>query len=226
VRAHSPIGHDLGVSTADDYRWFQRDDNELLVGFCLSFIKDLTPDEVTSRLGRVKLKDTTVTELPGGSLMLEKNGVLGIQKRISKPLSAATDVVVVFDSEHSDAQLHWLHDGELRLACDPYAVNWREGSDPDALLGPMRQLGFNFSAAEDPDDPAWIFDEDAPLRAFALAEQVTGIRLPEELVITEAPEEDTGFLWDGGPLPHGGEPHPDDKSYRLQHEMDRRPAPT
>ena len=201
VRSLILVRHDLGVVTADDYRWFQRDDNELALGFCLSFITGLTADEVIGRLGQVELSDTTVTEVPGGTLMLEKTGVLGIQSWISEPLSAGTDVVVVFDSEHSDAQLQWLHDRDCRLECDPYAVSWRSGSDPDALLGPMRRLGFNFSAAEDPDDPAWVYDSDAVLRAFALAEQVTGIRFPEHLVTVEAPENDTEDGWTGVSLP-------------------------
>ncbi|GAA2890930.1 DUF6461 domain-containing protein [Actinoplanes cyaneus] len=187
--------------TAEDYRWFQRDDNELTLGFCLSFIKGLTAGEATGRLGNVELSDTTVREVPGGTLMLERYGALGTDSRISEPLSAGTDVVVVFDSEHSDAQLQWLHDGDLRLECDPYAVNWRSGSDPDALLGPMRELGFNFSAADEPDDPAWVYDEDAVLRAFALAEQVTGVKFPEELVPVEAPEDEPEDVWDGVSLP-------------------------
>ncbi|WP_433832597.1 DUF6461 domain-containing protein [Actinoplanes sp. CA-015351] len=182
--------HDLGVSTADDFRWFQHDGNEFALGFCLSFIKGLTASEVTRRLGRVKLGDTAVTEVPGGTLMLEKGGGLGIRARINKPLSAGTDVVVVYDSEHSDAELHWLRDGDSRLVCDPYAVNWRSGSDPDALVGLMRQLEFNFSAAG-ADSPDWVYDGDAVLRAFALAEHVTGIRLPEELLITEDAQDDT-----------------------------------
>ncbi|WP_328470865.1 DUF6461 domain-containing protein [Actinoplanes sp. NBC_00393] len=184
------------MSTADDYRWFQRDGNEFVLGFCLSFVKGLPAREVIRRLGRVELVDTTVTEVPGGTLMLEKNGGLGIRARINKRLSAGTDVVVVYDSEHSDAELHWLRDGDARLVCDPYAVNWRYGSDPDALLGPMRRLGFNFSAAE-ADDPAWVYDDDAPLRAFALAEHVTGIRFPEELVPVEAAVDDAEDLWAG-----------------------------
>jgi len=195
------VRHDLGVVTADDYRWFQHDDNELSLGFCLSFIKGLTAGEVIGRLGEVDLTEITVTEVPGGTLMLESTGALGIQRQISEPLSTGTDMVAVFDSEHSDAQLHWLHDGDLRLQCDPYAVNWRSGSDPDALLGTMHELGFNFSVAEDPDDPAWLYDGDAVLRAFALAERVTGVRFPEELVTVEARENDTDDVWPGVDLP-------------------------
>jgi len=121
-----------------------------------------------------------VADVAGGALMVEQYGILGITEEVTAPLSRGTSVAVVYSNDHDDPSFRWIYDGDLRLAFDPFHAARREGSDPDALLDNMRRLGFNFSPADDPDDPNWVFDDLAPGRAFALAEHVTDVRFTED----------------------------------------------
>jgi hypothetical protein len=50
---------------------------------------------------------------------------------------------------------------------------WMSSGRWDSSLGP-----------DDPDDPDYVFNEEASSRAFELLEQVTGIRLTEEILTT------------------------------------------
>ncbi len=120
-----------------------------------------------------------VTDVAGGTLLLEQYGNLGVRHEVNKPLSRGTDVVSVCVTEVNENLLVWAHDGDVRLECDMFHAAWREGSAPDALVDVMESLGFNVSQA-DADDPDRVFDAEAPARAFALAEQVTGVRFGRE----------------------------------------------
>ncbi|MBB2946402.1 hypothetical protein FB565_006170 [Actinoplanes lutulentus] len=117
-----------------------------------------------------------VCDQAGGAFMLEIYGLLGITDGVLRRLSAGTSVAVLYNTETNDPRFIWAHDGEIRVAFDPYHAGWRDGSDPDALLAVMEQLGFNLSDEDlDPSDPRWVFDDQAPQRALALAHHLTGV---------------------------------------------------
>jgi hypothetical protein len=69
-----------------------------------------------------------------------------------------------------------MKDEDVRLEFDPLFPSERWGSDPDGVLQVMRSVGFNFSDDEDPGLPL------ASEAAFALAEHITGVRLPPDLL--------------------------------------------
>ncbi|MFG2129511.1 DUF6461 domain-containing protein [Streptomyces sp. NPDC048751] len=71
---------------------------------------------------------------------------------------------------------HWYEDGELRTTFEWPTV--RDGSDPDALVTVMREVGFDLSDDEDDTDAA----VDRKTAVLALAERLTGVRVTEHLL--------------------------------------------
>jgi hypothetical protein len=204
-----------------DYSWFDVTEQGLSVGCCLTFVKDLTADEVVRRLagtvvaemagldeleehsaavtippnahrpdGSVVFGESTgrefaaVADRPGGVLIVEPYGFLTTVPEINRPLSRGTDVAVVHLSENNEEKFVWASGGDVRTEFDFRHAHWREGTEPDALLARLRDLGFNLSTADDPDDPGWFYDERAVARAFTLAEQLTGVGFTEEVLTT------------------------------------------
>jgi hypothetical protein len=125
-----------------------------------------------------------VTDLPGGALMLEQHGELGIWHSVNGPLSRGTTVVSVCITEVNEPRFVWVQDGDVQLNFDMFFAAWREGSNPNSLVDVMKSIGFNFNPVDDPDDPGWVFDPQAPVRAFALAEHVTGVGFTRETLDT------------------------------------------
>jgi hypothetical protein len=122
-----------------------------------------------------------LAQVDGWTLVVEPAGALCLDEDVAGPLSAGTTLVTHSYSEHSDPVFRWMRDGDTLVRCDPSAAGWREGSDPDRLLGVMERLGFDLGTEElDPADPRWTYDPLSRERAFALAEEVTGVRLTQE----------------------------------------------
>ena len=182
----------------NNYEWFEITGPGLAVESCLTFVKDRTGDEIAHALGGSVIGRSTtglddlneqvlsvaVTQLTGGALIVEQyQPELGATEEILETLSRGTSVAAVYHSENNDDLFIWTKDGEVRVSFDLRNASWREGSDPDALLDVLRSMGFNLGP-DDPDDPDYVFDEDASGRAFELAEHVTGIRLTEEVLTT------------------------------------------
>ncbi|GAA4604312.1 hypothetical protein BJY16_004951 [Actinoplanes octamycinicus] len=164
-------------------------EEELGLDHCLTFVRGLTAGEVASRLGaaetgRVRGLEQlpagspwlAVADLPGGAVIVEAiRGRLTFAEAYG-PVSRGTSVAVVYESEHNDPAFLWVSDGEVRVSFDPGSAGWRTGREPDALLADMVELGFDLSGNGE-FDPDAEFDEDAEVRALALAERVTGLRL-------------------------------------------------
>ncbi|WP_143235112.1 DUF6461 domain-containing protein [Paractinoplanes atraurantiacus] len=189
------MSHGLMIAV-NNYGWFEVTGPGLSVESCLTFVKGRTEDEVAKALGgsvvgRITgLEDlneqtfsVAVTQLTGGALIVEQYSQLGTDEEILETLSQGTDVATVYHSENNDELFIWTKDGEIRVSFDFRNASWREGSDPDALLDVLRSMGFNLGP-DDPDDPEYVFDEEASSRAFNLAEHVTGIRLTEAVLTT------------------------------------------
>ena len=73
----------------------------------------------------------------------------------------------------------------MRLYFEPLFPNQRHGSDPDGLLDPMRDVGFDVTDTYSPySEGPWVQTE----AAFALAERLTGVTvMPKLLLNSEFP---------------------------------------
>ncbi|MFC4062462.1 DUF6461 domain-containing protein [Planomonospora corallina] len=103
------------IATPDDYSWFSRERfPELTDAYCLTYVRDLTPEEPVTRLG-VQVEDCSRMPLDellrysctgshrsrasgavavgGWVLIVEANGLLGVTEEIVLPLSAGTRLV-------------------------------------------------------------------------------------------------------------------------------------
>jgi len=194
------------TATAADYAWVGQWIDGLSGAYCLTLARGLTPAQFLVRLGaRTEAPSFTGAELnlpsfeawnryQGNALLigattihgadadwalgLEVNGFLGVTPAAIVPLSAGTTVV----SHHLDVEaaddFFWVEDGEIRLYFQPGAPAWREGSTPDAAADAMRQAGFDLRKDSEYDADSDVTTE----AAFALAEQLTGVRLTRELL--------------------------------------------
>lgn len=109
------------------------------------------------------------------TLVLLFDGGTGTPSRCLEALSAGGRAVVHSSNGGKPIDwFHWYEDGELRTTFEwPTA---RDGSDPDALVTEMREVGFNLS--EDDTDTA----VDTKAATLALAERLTGVRVTEHLL--------------------------------------------
>jgi hypothetical protein len=189
------------MTTAADYQWFADRPYGLAEAYCLTLVRGLTP---AGFLGRVGARpgpryaglgpmfepsmdvggDGTelligVTPVPGmggeWALRAEVNGYLGATVEVLRALSAGTVAVSVYRNFNATNRFYWAEDGDLRLDFTPAEPRYRDGSTPDAVLGLMRQVGFDLD------------DEDGMLEgsdeaALALAERLTGVRLTAEVL--------------------------------------------
>ncbi|MEV6867620.1 DUF6461 domain-containing protein [Streptosporangium subroseum] len=173
----------MSAATADDYAWFdERDDALNVIGFCITFVHGLTPEETFRRLGITGKPWTdsegfdpnTVTAgtLDGGTVLVEVSGFAGILDGVAERLSADTRTAAVYLSVNADQRFVHAADGQVVTGFETDGPDDRHGADPDRLLSHMLDLGMPVDDA-DPDDD-W---GDPILTAFALAERVTGVRL-------------------------------------------------
>lgn len=207
-----------GVTVAE-YAWVADWLDSVSGAYCLTLVHGLTPQDVLARIGALaeaaprrglgplaeasaEIWETHqgsrlligVTAVPGSwSLGLEINGYLGVTPGIIVPLSAGTQVVSHYLNNAVD-RFYYVEDRDIRLYFEPLFPAERDGSQPDALVGPMRQVGFELRQDEDVEDID--AEDDLPTAAsFALAETLTGVRLTAELL------EDSSYLWGVVPDP-------------------------
>jgi hypothetical protein len=208
------------TATAADYAWVGHWIDGLAQAYCLTLARGLTPAQFLERLGaRIAAPSRSGAELSlpsfetwdtyqghalfiratavsgadaAWALGLEVNGFLGVTPAAIVPLSAGSTVV----SHHLDVEaaddFYWVEDGDIRLYFQPGSPAWREGSTPDALTDEMRLAGFDLR--EDADYEA---DHDvSTAAAFALAEQLSGVRLTPALL------NESVYLCGVAPVPH------------------------
>ncbi|RFU42767.1 hypothetical protein DZF91_04990 [Actinomadura logoneensis] len=190
------------TASTSDYAWFSDFRRGWLSeSYCLSLIQGLAPAEFLARLGAdvqgefqgleayadldEEFQDGQVVygdymlvgaaSVPGSdgpwTLALEVNGSLGIDDRFMGPASAGTQAISHFRNAKAITYFHWWQDGEKRTAFE-----WpreRSGSTPDALLEVMQRVGYDL----DSDDR----DLGTP-GLFALAEELTGVRVTAEML--------------------------------------------
>lgn len=189
--------------TASDYMWFEDRPEGLSEAYCLTLAKGLAPTEFLRRIGSRPERQLhgidalfepsmdiwseypekglfiAVTTVPGHdgdwALGVEINGYLGVTPEVIIPLSAGTQVVAHSRDIEAVDRFYWVEDSDIRLTFTPFSACYREGSTPDAAVGPMREVGFDVSE----DD----VEADHPTEAaLALAERLTGVHLTPELL--------------------------------------------
>jgi len=187
--------------TAADYAWFEENE-ELTEGFCLTWVRSLTPEAVLSRLGARDLGDSgwradgwfdlpgerrgevvvAVTRVGQWTLMVEDNGVLCIDDDVVRKLSKGTRLIANFRNVEYDGAFTLAENGVVRVSFDPQDPTDRSGTDPDRLLADMKASGLDLSGVSvDPADPAYVDVPDTEA-AFALTQRVTGLPLTAELL--------------------------------------------
>lgn len=200
---------------ADDYRWFEADFAQLAEAYCITMVRGITPVEVlrllqaevrgdvmgTRTLNEHAYKTAQVHQgshgylgvalLEGWSVMVEPNGYIGTLDGVLSRLSAERTAVSHFRNVNAVDHFNWFENAELRLHFEPLFAYYRDGSAPDSLVTPMREVGF---AVEE----GGADDLDMVTAAtFALAERVTGIRLTPEFL------EHAPFIEGLAPIPSG-----------------------
>lgn len=188
-----------GMTTAADYAWLEERYEFLMEAYCVTLVRDITPEELLDRLGtegRTRLVgvealgdpsyDISVpsrlfvgaTAVGDWTLMVEFNGHLGVSNAAMLPLSRGRTVVSHFRNVNAVDDFCWYEDGELRLHFQPLFAHDRDGTHPDELLVEMRESGFDLTEYDEDDDRDYEGLTGAP---FALAHRLTGIRLTPEL---------------------------------------------
>ncbi|GGL02652.1 hypothetical protein Sme01_19730 [Sphaerisporangium melleum] len=182
----------MSDATAADYAWFDEEFGESFgsLGFCLTFVRDLDPEEALRRLGVTPRPVTaadlatpeTITAGPaiGGCTLLEVNGFAGTLTEVVRRLSAGTVTAAVFVNVNRDQQFVFAADGRAVTCFEPDGSDERWGDDPDRLLPQMLALGM--PTKEDEAEAALDDDEgdDPIITALALAERATGVRVTRD----------------------------------------------
>ncbi|MFF7563535.1 DUF6461 domain-containing protein [Streptomyces pseudovenezuelae] len=196
-----------GTTTAADYGWLKERHQLLLDAYCLTLVRDLTPEELLRALGaegRRRIVGVNALSGPsseasglgrfvgaapvdGWALMVEFNGYLGVTDELMRPLSRGRRVVSHFLNVNAVDRFRWYEDGDLRLGFQPLFADERYGSRPDELLAEMRESGFDLTERDEDGDYDDYY-ESLTGASFALAHRLTGIRVTPELFAT------AGFL--------------------------------
>ncbi len=181
-------------AVADDYWWFTLEP-DLSKGFCFTWVRGRTPNQVLKRLGGIELERIGWQQLVGSgdgerlpgdryfigvarvddwSLIVEDHGDLGVTDRLVLPLSLGTRVVSHYRAADGHGRFLLLDDAAIELDFDPTATGKLSGGRAVELAPMLTAAGFGLG-----DGPA------APVEAsFALAERLTGIAMTKELLRT------------------------------------------
>ncbi|MFJ5309551.1 DUF6461 domain-containing protein [Streptomyces sp. NPDC088350] len=188
-----------GTTTADDYVWLREQHASLMTAYCVTLVREITPERLLQELGAVE--DIRVTgvgalsepsydswdEYDGDplfvgvaavgdwSLMVEYNGYLGVTDEAMLPVSHGHTIVSHFRNVNAVDHFNWYEDGDIRLHFEPLFPYARNGSHADELLTEMRESGFDLREDDDRDY------QQHTEAAFALADRLTGVHLTPEL---------------------------------------------
>ncbi|GAA3440906.1 DUF6461 domain-containing protein [Planomonospora venezuelensis] len=169
--------------------------------YCVSFVRDLSPEEVLRRFG---VDESTVEEVAfdeldersvesmrddaagyigavkvgAWTLVIEPGGwQIAVDREIRARVSRGTEVVSVCRHDYASDSFVYVVDGEPVVWFDPMLPDARSGSDPDRFVEEMREVGL------DPDHDIGDSHIDFWLeRSFALAGRITGLPLSPEML--------------------------------------------
>lgn len=169
--------------------------------FCLTFVKAVPAREALLRMGGCPdtFQDRTAEDLASEDLasldavalplgawtvVIEPNGSLGADDALLEVVSRGTAAVSVLRHDHASAHFGYAVDGTTVASFDPGypAVETIWGSDPGLLRPLMDALGLRPPGDESDDN--W---RDAEARAIVLAQRITGVGLPAEVLSTAGP---------------------------------------
>ncbi|WP_248960824.1 DUF6461 domain-containing protein [Sphaerisporangium perillae] len=197
----------MSGATAADYAWFDEEYGEsfVITGFCLTFVKDVVPEEALRRIGVTPDPAAGLDDISGhpiaayaafgGTVLLEPNGFAGTMTEVVRRLSAGTAMASVFLNVNAHQQFLFAADGRLVTGFEPDGPDVRWGADPDRLLPYMSDLGM--PTEEEEVDAALDDDEgdDPILTTMALAERATGVRLTRDHLARPALIGSSGHLY-------------------------------
>jgi hypothetical protein len=174
----------MSDATAADYAWFneQYGDRLAVSGFCITFVKDLTPAETFNQIGVAIDESDDVDDIEGfddypivastavgGTILVEECGYACSLDDVANRLSQSTVTATVFRNVNFDQAFIQSENGSVVLTFDP-DMPYDRSCHSDRMLSHMRDLGMPLEES----DPR---DENYVLTAFALAERATGVRL-------------------------------------------------
>jgi len=180
------------AAVADDYWWFALEP-DLDRGFCFTWVKELTPQQVLKRLHGRELERVSwrqlvgsgdgqagpasryfigVARVEGWSLIVEDAGDLGVTDHLVRPLSAGTTVVAHQRGPDGHGRFLLLQDTAIQLDFDPLAPAKVSGTRAAELAPMISSVGFG--SAGDP--------KQNTAAAFALTERLTGTEMTQYLL--------------------------------------------
>lgn len=188
---------------ADDYRWF-RGVEDLGEGFCFTWIKGLTPQQVIRASGGTELERIGWEQLVGSgdgqqegadryfygvahvaewALLVEDGGRFGTTDSQVTPLSRGRTLISHYRGRDGHGRLLALEDEAVRLDFDPAVPGKMAGRDVDDLAPVIDSAGFGALARlrfrNQSDYRAYCAQA-----AFALTERMTGVAMTEDLLET------------------------------------------
>ncbi len=190
------------TETPEEFPWLS--EHEVLDEiYCVSFVRDLSPEEVLRRFGvdESTMEEVTFDELDersAESLMDDAAGYIGavkvgdwtlviepggwklaVDSEIMARVSRGTEVVSVCRHDYASDTFAHIVDGQPVVWFDPMLPDARSGNDPDRFIKEMREVGL---------DPDYDIDGDgshidSPMeRSFALASRITALPFSPEML--------------------------------------------
>ncbi|WP_052422344.1 DUF6461 domain-containing protein [Nonomuraea candida] len=168
--------------------------------YCVSFVRDLSPEEVLRRFGvdEESMEEVAFDELDYRSVesmradaagyigaarvgdwtvVIEPGGwQIAVDGNTYAPVSQGTEVVSVCRHEYARDTFAYIVEGTPVVWFDPMYPEERSGSDPDRFVAKMREVGL------DPDHDIDGPGIDHPMESsFALASSITGLSFSTDL---------------------------------------------
>ncbi|GII86190.1 hypothetical protein Ssi03_41800 [Sphaerisporangium siamense] len=171
--------------------------------YCVSFVRDLSPEEVLRRFG---VDESTMEEVPydelgrrsaesmrddaagyigavkigDWTLVIEPGGwKIAVDPEIMARVSRATETVSVCRHDYAEDTFTYIIDGQEIVCFDPMCPDERSGDDPDRFVREMREAGLDPEFDSDSDDSHIDFPME---RAFALAGMITALPFSPEML--------------------------------------------
>jgi hypothetical protein len=115
-------------------------------------------------------------EMNGWTVLIQLwTGSIGLNRRLLRSLSQATEVVSIYRNLHATDYFVYAVDSEEVTSFDQLVPDTRWGSDPDRLVSEMCEVGLSWEGP----------GIDAPFpRSFALAKKITGLSFSEDTLST------------------------------------------
>ena len=189
------------AATAEDYAWFAGVD-DLAEGFCFTWVRGLTPEQVITLTGGTELERIAWEQLVGSgdgqeagadryfygvahvgdwALLVEDSGSFGTTDSRVRPLSRGTTLVSHYRARDGHGRLLVLEDEDVRLDFDPIEAEKITGRGAGSLAPIIDAAGFSYARRLRSGDQT-AYRKYCMEAAFALTERLTGIGMTEDLL--------------------------------------------